>query len=200
MPTQEITLPVTGMTCAMCVKNVERSLKRADGVADVSVNLATERATVQFDGAALPASDLVARVEGAGYGVAAATVDLPITGMTCAMCQKNVTRALSKADGVISANVNLASEKASVSYLPGVTRRSDLIDAVERAGYGVIDTSDSHCARRPRGGGPQSRNRPPGPPGQNRRPVHRAADHPQHDAPLLAPAPLPDGQLRIPGG
>ncbi len=141
MPTQEITLPVTGMTCAMCVKNVERSLKRADGVAEVSVNLATERAKVHFDGGKLAASDLVAQVERAGYGVAAATIDLPITGMTCAMCQKNVSRALSKTDGVINANVNLASEKATVAYLPGLTRRRDLVAAVERAGYGVIDTS-----------------------------------------------------------
>ena len=142
MTTKQINLPVTGMTCAMCVKNVERSLKRADGVADVSVNLATERAAVQYDGDKLDASDLVAQVERAGYGVAAAATDLPITGMTCAMCQKNVERALDRSDGVISASVNLASEKASVSYLPGVTRRHDLVEAVERAGYGVIDTSE----------------------------------------------------------
>ena len=146
MTTKEITLPVTGMTCAMCQKNIERSLKRAEGVADVSVNLASEKANVRYDGDKLDASDLVANVERAGYGVAAAAIDLPITGMTCAMCQKNVERALVRSDGVISASVNLASEKASVSFLPGVTRRHDLVEAVERAGYGVIDTSghDAH--------------------------------------------------------
>jgi len=143
MTTKEITLPVTGMTCAMCVKNVERSLKRADGVADVNVNLATERATVQYDASAVSTSDMVERLEKSGYGVAAATIDLPITGMTCAMCEKNVARALNRSEGVLNATVNLASEKASVSFLPGLTRRSDLIDAVERAGYGVIDTSHS---------------------------------------------------------
>ncbi len=143
MTTKEIALPVTGMTCAMCVKNVERSLKRVDGVAEVAVNLATERATVQYDASAVSTSDMVERLEQSGYGVAAATIDLPITGMTCAMCQKNVARALNRSDGVISASVNLASEKASVSYLPGVARRSDLIAAVEHAGYGVIDTSAS---------------------------------------------------------
>ncbi len=143
MTTKEIALPVTGMTCAMCVKNVERSLKRVDGVADVAVNLATERATVQYDASAVSTSDMVDRLEQSGYGVAAATIDLPITGMTCAMCQKNVARALNRSDGVISASVNLASEKASVSYLPGVARRSDLVAAVEHAGYGVIDTSAS---------------------------------------------------------
>ena len=141
MTTKEIKLPVTGMTCAMCVKNVERSLKKAEGVADVSVNLATEQATVHYDNAQLKTVDLVSRLEKSGYGVAAASIDLPITGMTCAMCQKNVARALSKAEGVLSATVNLASEKATVTYLPGVARRRDLIEAVERAGYGIIDTA-----------------------------------------------------------
>ncbi len=145
MTTREITLPVTGMTCAMCQKNVERSLKRAEGVAEASVNLATEKAHVHYDSDKLKASDLVAQVERAGYGVADATIDLPITGMTCAMCEKNVARALSKSDGVISASVNLASEKASVRYLPGATGRHELADAVERAGYGVIDTSRAHA-------------------------------------------------------
>ncbi|MDE2775009.1 MAG: heavy metal translocating P-type ATPase [Chloroflexota bacterium] len=145
MTTKEITLPVTGMTCAMCQKNVERSLKRAEGVAEASVNLATEKAHVHYDSDKLNASDLVAQVERAGYGVAAATIDLPITGMTCAMCEKNVARALSKIDGVVSASVNLASEKASVRYLPGATGRHELANAVERAGYGVIDTSRAHA-------------------------------------------------------
>ena len=100
MTTQEITLPVTGMTCAMCVKNVERSLKRADGVAEVNVNLATERAKVEFDGDKLEA--LPTWLPGCKRPATASPppqIDLPITGMTCAMCQKNVSRALSKAEG-----------------------------------------------------------------------------------------------------
>jgi P-type Cu+ transporter len=142
MTTKEITLPITGMTCAMCVKNVERTLNKADGVDDVMVNLITEKATVSYDGDTLNTQDLVNQVEKSGYGVATASVDLPITGMTCAMCEKNVTRALKKPDGVLDVLVNLSTEKATVTYLPGVVRRNDLIQAVERAGYGVIDTAN----------------------------------------------------------
>ena len=138
MAIKEITLPVTGMTCAMCVKNVERSLSKADGVDGVSVNLATEKAEVHYDANKLKTRDLVSQLENSGYGVARATIDLPITGMTCAMCQKNVTRALNKVDGVMNATVNLSNERATVSYLPGTLRRRDLADAVEKAGYGVI--------------------------------------------------------------
>ena len=141
MANQEITLPVTGMTCAMCVKNVERSLKKAPGVDAVLVNLATEKATVHYDGAPVKIGDLAARLEASGYGVAQATLELPVTGMTCAMCQKNVVRALHKTEGVIAATVNLATEKAAVSYVPGVGGRRDIIRAIEQAGYGVIDLS-----------------------------------------------------------
>lgn len=141
MTTKEITLPITGMTCAMCVKNVERALNKAEGVDNVTVNLITEKATVSYHGDTLTTQDLVQHIEKSGYGVATASIDLPITGMTCAMCEKNVTRALKKPEGVLDVRVNLATEKATITYLPGVVRRNDLIKAVENAGYGVIDTS-----------------------------------------------------------
>ena len=137
-----IDLPITGMTCAACVRNVERSLKKADGVEVATVNLATERATVSYDPGQTTSADLIARVERAGYGVATASIDLPITGMTCAACERNVVRALKKPDGVLDVAVNLATEKATVSYIPGMTSRQDLITAVERAGYGVLDLED----------------------------------------------------------
>lgn len=141
MATQMIKLPITGMTCAACEKNVNRALTKADGVSESMVNLATENANVTYDPSVTDAAKLVERVEKFGYGVATATVDLPITGMTCAACEKNVNRALKKPVGVLDVAVNLATEKATVTYIPGAIRRTDLIAAVEKAGYGVIDTS-----------------------------------------------------------
>lgn len=140
MATQTIKLPITGMTCAACEKNVVRALSKAEGVSEANVNLATENAMVTFDTSVTNPASLVERVEKFGYGVATATIDLPITGMTCAMCEKNVNRALSKPQGVLDVHVNLATEKASVTYIPGAIRRQDLIQAVENAGYGVVDT------------------------------------------------------------
>ncbi|MAU09022.1 MAG: copper-translocating P-type ATPase [Anaerolineaceae bacterium] len=142
MTTTQINLPITGMTCAMCEKNVNRALSRTDGVAEVQLNLATDKALVNFDKSTTDLQSLIKSVEAAGYGVATASIDLPITGMTCAMCEKNVSRALNKPDGVIDVQVNLATERAHVTYVPGVVRRSDLIKAVEAAGYGVVDTEN----------------------------------------------------------
>ncbi len=144
MSLKEISLPVTGMTCAMCVNNVERSLRKTDGVAAAQVNLATEKAAVKYDASKLKPRDLVSQVEKSGYGVARASVDLPISGMTCAMCQQNVARALNKVAGVLEVAVNLANERASISYMPGALARGDLVAAVERAGYGVIELGGEH--------------------------------------------------------
>ena len=143
MTAKSLTLPVTGMTCAMCVNNVERSLRKADGVDNVLVNLATEQATVSYDDSQLKSRDLVQRLESAGYGVAAAAIDLPVTGMTCAMCVNNVARALNRVDGVVDATVNLANERATVRFLPRSLNHGDLVRAVERAGYGVIQLGDA---------------------------------------------------------
>lgn len=141
MAIQQIKLPITGMTCAACEKNVNRALKKAEGVSEVMVNLSTDNATVTYDADTTDPTKLIERVEKFGYGVATATVELPITGMTCAACEKNVNRALRKPDGVLDVAVNIATEKALVTYIPGVVRRADIIAAVEKSGYGVIDTA-----------------------------------------------------------
>ena len=99
MTTQKLELPITGMTCAGCVRNVERALKKTEGVDEATVNLATERASVQFDASAVDVNHIIQRVQDAGYGVATGSVELPITGMTCASCVRNVERAIQKQPG-----------------------------------------------------------------------------------------------------
>ncbi len=76
--TKQLTLPITGMTCANCVATIERNLKRLDGVQSAVVNLASERATVDFDVAKLHLTDLVAGVKRAGYVVATGEASLVI--------------------------------------------------------------------------------------------------------------------------
>ncbi len=79
-PEARIDLPVTGMSCASCAANVERALKRLDGVREAGVNFATGRATVVFDPRVLSARDLAKAVRDAGYGVAAAPEEVQKEG------------------------------------------------------------------------------------------------------------------------
>jgi len=125
-----IELPITGMTCASCVARTEKAIGKVQGVDKAAVNLATEKATVTFDPGAVSTGDLVAAVEGAGYGVVTAQETLPIIGMTCASCVSRVEKALRLPSGVLKADVNLATEKATVSYIPGQASYKDLVEAV----------------------------------------------------------------------
>lgn len=121
MTTKTLTLDVGGMTCAACVGRVERGLKKVDGVQDAAVNLATERASVTYDPALTTPAQLVKTVQDTGYEAGTAELSFPVEGMTCAACVGRVERGLQKAEGVLSASVNLATERASVTYLPAAT-------------------------------------------------------------------------------
>ena len=138
MTTQSpITLPIQGMTCASCISHVTRALEEVPGVDRVNVNLATEKATIEAKSQALKLDDLVDAVEDAGYSVGTERVTLGIGGMTCAACVGHVERALGDVAGVALASVNLATERATVEYVPGAVGVTDMRLAVERAGYSV---------------------------------------------------------------
>jgi Cu+-exporting ATPase len=129
-----LSLPVEGMTCASCVGRVERALKAVPGVQTATVNLATERADVTFSGVADPQA-AVSAIESAGYAVREETTELAIEEMTCASCVGRVEKALTQLPGVLTATVNLATERARVRHLAGVVSTADLESAVEQAGY-----------------------------------------------------------------
>ncbi|AOA09075.1 copper-translocating P-type ATPase [Pseudomonas sp. TMW 2.1634] len=122
------------MTCASCAGRVEKSLAKVPGVRSVSVNLATEQARVEAPAESLPA--LVEAVQQAGYSVPAHSLELDISGMTCASCAGRVEKALAKVPGVKSVSVNLATERAHIELL-GQVDPGLLINAVTQAGYGA---------------------------------------------------------------
>jgi Cu+-exporting ATPase len=139
MANKQTTFPIVGMTCANCVSTVEKGLRKLDGVDSVDVNLALERASVSFDPEKLSQQDLIGRIELVGYEVPEATTELAITGMTCANCVSTVEKGLRKLDGVTDVNVNLATEKATITYIPGQVTRQDLVERVKLIGYGVVE-------------------------------------------------------------
>ena len=140
---QHLTLPVTGMHCANCVKTIERNVGKLEGIEVASVNYATEKLDLTFDQTQINLDTIVSRIREVGYDVPTTAIELPITGMTCANCVKAVTRALNKVEGVTNVDVNFATEHATVTLMPGTADRNDLIASVEKAGYGVVQTEDS---------------------------------------------------------
>lgn len=140
----KLTLPITGMTCANCAMNIERNLAKLKGVDGVGVNFASEHASVRFDPQKTGLQDILSRIHSLGFSVPRTDIDFPVTGMTCANCSANIERALNKKVlGVTRASVNLATERAFVEYIPGITTPDDIYAAVSNAGYGVIPPEDA---------------------------------------------------------
>ena len=150
---REWTLAVEGMTCASCAGRVERALAAVPGVAEATVNLATEAATVQA-AEAVDLDALRAAVQKAGYSVGERTVSLRIEGMTCASCVSRVEKALLKVPGVVSAEVNLATETAQVTWAAKDGEPQALLAAVEHAGY------NAHVVEAGREAAPPARSAP----------------------------------------
>ena len=137
-PEKRITLPIEGMTCAACVGHVENALSSVPGVSKASVNLATERASVEYGVAEIDLKQLREAVEKSGYRVPTVKTTLAVGGMTCAACVGHVENSLNQLPAVVSAVVNLATEKATVEYAPGMAGMADFRRAVQSAGYRIV--------------------------------------------------------------
>ncbi|MEY9534773.1 heavy metal translocating P-type ATPase [Sinorhizobium fredii] len=140
--THSVSLSVEGMNCASCVARVEKAIRAVPGVVSASVNLAMERADVRFDTTAKPA-EIIKAIANVGYGAVEDTIELGIAEMNCASCVGRVEKALKAVPGVIEANVNLASEKASIRLVKGLTSGDMLLDAVRSAGYEAHQLGDA---------------------------------------------------------
>jgi Cu+-exporting ATPase len=138
---RQMILPIQGMTCASCAAHVEKALKGIEGVSEANVNLATERASVTLTAEETNLGEMVVAVRDAGYDVGTEKVILPIGGMTCASCVAHVEHALKELDGVVKVNVNLATERALVEYVPGLVGMEDFRRAVADAGYEVLEAA-----------------------------------------------------------
>jgi Cu+-exporting ATPase len=137
--TKQMTLPITGMTCANCVATVERNLKKLDGVQTAVVNLSSERAIVDFDASKLGLPEMIARVERAGYGVATGDAELIIKRLSDDNDARRLEKSLLKLEGVLAAQVNYAAEKARVQYVPTVITQVELRRAVASAGFEALE-------------------------------------------------------------
>ena len=140
------TMQISGMSCAACARRVETAVGKLAGVSAASVNLATEKLAVDYDSQLTSSSQIKEAVEKAGYGIvekaAANKVTIPIGGMSCAACARRVEKAIGELAGVISVTVNLATEKAAVSYEPQTVKLSQIRLAIENAGYQAVSVQN----------------------------------------------------------
>lgn len=137
------TIKITGMTCAACAARVEKVVSKMAGITSASVNFATESLSVEYDEGVASRQKINEVIEKAGYGTVEIStiseVTIPIGGMTCASCSARVEKVLGKLEGITSATVNLATEKATVHYDTQQIKLSTIRQAIEKAGYQALE-------------------------------------------------------------
>ncbi|UOE74851.1 heavy metal translocating P-type ATPase [Parageobacillus thermoglucosidasius] len=131
---KHVTLHITGMTCAACSSRIEKVLNKMDGV-EANVNLAMEKATIEYDPAKQSVRDIQEKIEKLGYGVATEKVMLDIEGMTCAACAARIEKGLQRMEGVERATVNLATNSAVVEYKEGIISVEAILEKIKKLGY-----------------------------------------------------------------
>jgi Cu+-exporting ATPase len=133
-------IKIIGMHCASCAKTVEKALLKTKGIEKVNVNLATEKAYVEYDNTITNLMKIEDVIRKSGYDILEEEqkITLQIGGMTCASCSQAIERTLNKTPGVKEANVNLATEKATIHFSPKKTEYRELKKAIENVGYQVL--------------------------------------------------------------
>src|SRR5512146_578085 len=140
---KQITLPITGMYCANCVTTIERNLKKVNGVQSAVVNLASERATVQYDPAVTGLDAMIARVQRAGYGIASGEADFTLRRLADDNDARRLEKALLKLEGVLEAQVSLGTERARISYVPTLVSQAEIRNAIAKAGFEALELGGS---------------------------------------------------------
>jgi Cu+-exporting ATPase len=141
---KNITIPVSGMTCANCAMNIERTLKKLPGISVAAVNFASEQAGVTFDDTSVSVQGIVGAINKAGFEAHTFSTEFPVTGMTCANCAMNIERTLKKkVAGVVDASVNFASERVRVEFLPSETSLDQIAAGIKKIGFEAILPEDN---------------------------------------------------------
>jgi len=138
--TKHLTLPIIGMTCANCVVTVERNLRKLEGVHSASVNLASERASLEFDPTILGQDAILDRIRRAGYDVAMGEADLALKRLSDDNDARRLEKTLLTREGIVEATVNLATERALVRYIPTVVSQGEIRRAIKDAGFEVLES------------------------------------------------------------
>jgi Cu+-exporting ATPase len=137
---KQVILPITGMTCANCVATIERNLKKENGVLNASVNLSSERATIEYNPDLSQLNSFVDRVTKAGYGIATGEADLLIKHLSDVNDARRLEHAVSKIEGVRKVYVNITTDRVRIQYIPTIINQSELRKSINSIGFEVVET------------------------------------------------------------
>ena len=137
----QVSLPVTGMSCANCAGAIERSLRKLAGVSAAHVDLALERLTVTYQPDRLGLPAIIDRVRKAGYGVPTGQVELPVVGLADPAAAHSLELRLAREPGVLAASVSWGTERVALAFIPGMTGVNILAGVIRAAGCQLVQAA-----------------------------------------------------------
>ncbi|MEC2072670.1 heavy metal translocating P-type ATPase [Alkalihalophilus marmarensis] len=143
MERKEVSLTISGMTCAACANKIEKGLSRVEGVEEANVNFALEKTTIKYDPSIVDKKEFEAKIEKLGYQVIHDKTEFDVSGMTCAACANRIEKRMNKLEGVSSANVNFALETLSVEYDNRAIKPNDMVETIKKLGFTLIPKQDA---------------------------------------------------------
>ncbi|CAJ0921491.1 unnamed protein product, partial [Ranitomeya imitator] len=158
--TNKCFIQVSGMTCASCVANIERNLRREDGINSVLVALMAGKAEVRYNPMIIQPSGIAELIQELGFEATVlddsdegdGVLELVVRGMTCASCVHKIESCLMKTKGVQYSSVALSTNKAHIKYDPEIIGPRDLMKIIHDLGFSTSlvkkDRSASHLDHR----------------------------------------------------
>jgi Cu+-exporting ATPase len=137
--TKKIVLNIGGMSCINCAHTIEKQLSKLNGVTKATVNLAAEKALIDYNPSVVDQKAIEDTIFGAGYKVIHEKTTLQLGGMSCVNCAKSIEKALNSHEGVYNATVNFATEKVAVEYNPEQISIARIKKIIQEVGYQVIE-------------------------------------------------------------
>lgn len=127
------------MTCINCANTIEKALSKLNGVTQATVNLAAEKAIIDYNPNTVDQKTIEQTIATAGYRVIHEKINLQVGGMTCVNCAKTIEKALNSREGVYNATVVFAAEKVAVEYNPDQISLPAIKKVIQDVGYTVIE-------------------------------------------------------------
>lgn len=141
---KQIVIPITGMTCANCVATIERNVKKMPGVKNTTVNLSTERATIDFDPDQVKIDGLVQKIEHVGYGIASGEITVQLQRLSDPVDANRLEKRIRLVDGILYAQANLSSDSILIRYIPTIIDKDEIYSEIKKAGFDPLVTDDEN--------------------------------------------------------
>ncbi|TIH17344.1 copper-translocating P-type ATPase [Marinifilum sp. JC120] len=145
------TFEIKGMTCSACSARLERVIGNLDGVESATVNLAAESLAADYDPEQVSAADIISSVKMAGFEavekIEGTELTLPVSGMACSACSSRLDRVLNGTEGIINAQVSLASETATLNFNPAEISLRTIRQIIADAGFESGQIQSAHNAK-----------------------------------------------------